>query len=213
MSRIPHTTDGREARSERSAAAILLAARRAFARRGYRGASVREIARAARVNPALIGYHFGSKEKLYARVIDEVMGGLAARIFGAFAAGGETLAGRAAAAALAYLDYLATERDFPELVQRALLDRDPRVLRVARRHLVPLAAAAGPALAALGRGRIGRHEDVLVSLFGAVAAPFIYAPLLAEVFGEDLRTPDALERRRAHITRLVELFLEERTPP
>jgi AcrR family transcriptional regulator len=51
-------------------AAILRAASEAFTRLGYDGVGVREIARAASVDPRLIGRYFGSKEGLFAEVVD-----------------------------------------------------------------------------------------------------------------------------------------------
>ncbi|MFF2521401.1 helix-turn-helix domain-containing protein [Streptomyces liangshanensis] len=51
-------------------ASILLAAREVFTRLGYDGAGVREIARAADVDTRLIGRYFGSKEGLFAEVVD-----------------------------------------------------------------------------------------------------------------------------------------------
>jgi AcrR family transcriptional regulator len=51
-------------------AAILSAAGEAFTRLGYDGVGVREIARAAKVDPRLIGRYFGSKEGLFAEVVD-----------------------------------------------------------------------------------------------------------------------------------------------
>lgn len=50
-------------------AAILDSARRAFARAGYDGAGVREIAAAAGVTAMLVNRYFGSKEKLFAEVV------------------------------------------------------------------------------------------------------------------------------------------------
>jgi AcrR family transcriptional regulator len=44
---------------------VLAAARAEFAERGYDGASVRGIARAAGVDPALVHHYFGSKEQLF----------------------------------------------------------------------------------------------------------------------------------------------------
>ncbi len=44
---------------------ILRAALHEFARRGYEGASVREISRGARVDPALVYHYFGDKEGLF----------------------------------------------------------------------------------------------------------------------------------------------------
>jgi AcrR family transcriptional regulator len=50
--------------------AILHAAREEFTQRGYDGVGVREIARTAGVDPRLIGRYFGSKEGLFAEVVD-----------------------------------------------------------------------------------------------------------------------------------------------
>jgi AcrR family transcriptional regulator len=52
--------------------AVLLAAREMFTRLGYDRAGTREIAAAAGVDARLIGRYFGSKEKLFAQVVDVV---------------------------------------------------------------------------------------------------------------------------------------------
>jgi len=49
--------------------AILGSARRAFARAGYDGAGVREIAAAAGVTAMMVNRYFGSKEELFAEVV------------------------------------------------------------------------------------------------------------------------------------------------
>ncbi|GAA0472535.1 TetR family transcriptional regulator [Actinoplanes capillaceus] len=45
--------------------AILVAARSAFAEKGYDGASIRAIATGAGVDPALVHHYFGTKDKLF----------------------------------------------------------------------------------------------------------------------------------------------------
>lgn len=50
-------------------AAVLKAARTVFARRGFEGASTREVAEVARVNNAMIYYHFKDKDELYRAVL------------------------------------------------------------------------------------------------------------------------------------------------
>jgi AcrR family transcriptional regulator len=52
---------------------ILASARRAFARAGYDGVGVREIARGAGVTAMLINRYFGSKEQLFAEVVAQTM--------------------------------------------------------------------------------------------------------------------------------------------
>jgi AcrR family transcriptional regulator len=56
--------------------AILIAARRLFADRGREGTSVREVAEAAKVNNAMIYYHFKDKDDLYRSVIADAISGL-----------------------------------------------------------------------------------------------------------------------------------------
>ena len=57
-----------EAGSVSSREKLLKAAQSLFARHGYNGVSVRDVAAAAGVNSASIGYYFGSKEGLLAEV-------------------------------------------------------------------------------------------------------------------------------------------------
>ena len=54
-------------------AAILASARRSFARAGYDGAGVREIAAGAGVTAMLVNRYFGSKERLFAEVLADIM--------------------------------------------------------------------------------------------------------------------------------------------
>jgi AcrR family transcriptional regulator len=56
---------GRRPGPTRTKDTILAAARAQFAARGYTATTLRSVARAAGVHPALIHHHFGSKEQLY----------------------------------------------------------------------------------------------------------------------------------------------------
>jgi TetR/AcrR family transcriptional regulator len=51
---------------------LLRGARQMFAMQGYEGTSVREIARLASVDPALMSHHFGSKEGLWTAVVEQL---------------------------------------------------------------------------------------------------------------------------------------------
>jgi len=53
--------------------AILTSARKAFARAGYDGVGLREIAAAAGVTAMMVGRYFGSKEQLFAEVVADTM--------------------------------------------------------------------------------------------------------------------------------------------
>lgn len=75
---------------------LLAAAGERFAERGYRGATLRDIADTAGVNVAAANYHFGSKQALYLEVAREHFAGLERRLTeeGADFAGQDELAGR-----------------------------------------------------------------------------------------------------------------------
>ncbi|GAB4296719.1 MAG: hypothetical protein Kow0090_11870 [Myxococcota bacterium] len=63
---------------------ILNAASRLFARKGYSGTGIREIAKEAGVNIAMINYYFGSKPKLLEAIVEEFFenyGGLMGNLF------------------------------------------------------------------------------------------------------------------------------------
>jgi AcrR family transcriptional regulator len=56
---------GRRPGKQDTREAILAAARKVFAERGYDGASIRAIATSAGVDPALVHHYFGTKEQLF----------------------------------------------------------------------------------------------------------------------------------------------------
>jgi AcrR family transcriptional regulator len=71
MANISRTRGRRsQAESVRTQARILDRAERLFARKGYRGVSLRELADAAGVRPFTIQHHFGSKLGLYQAVLN-----------------------------------------------------------------------------------------------------------------------------------------------
>jgi AcrR family transcriptional regulator len=63
------TRTGRRAGNSGTREAILDAATKLFGERGYQGASMRTIAAAASVDPALIRHFFGDKDTLFATVV------------------------------------------------------------------------------------------------------------------------------------------------
>lgn len=67
-------TAAKPRRSDRARAAILEAAKALFAARGYAGASVRDIAERAQIDPSMVIRYFGSKEALFAQTADIDLG-------------------------------------------------------------------------------------------------------------------------------------------
>ncbi|GAA3443498.1 TetR/AcrR family transcriptional regulator [Planomonospora venezuelensis] len=67
----PPVASERQRDADRTRAEILEVAQREFARRGYAGARVDEIAELMRTTKRMIYYYFGSKERLYIAVLEK----------------------------------------------------------------------------------------------------------------------------------------------
>lgn len=109
----PRTHDGKRTRQ-----GILDAAQALFAEKGYSGANVNEIVARAGTTKPMIYYHFGSKEGLFAAVLEEVYAGMRG------IEGSMQLAGLPAAEAMRRLvqgtfDYHAAHPDWVRLISVA----------------------------------------------------------------------------------------------
>lgn len=71
--RAPKAAPARKRDAAVTRAAILASARKAFAKSGYDGAGVREIAAGAGVTAMLVNRYFGSKEQLFAEAVAATM--------------------------------------------------------------------------------------------------------------------------------------------
>ena len=66
---------------------LFAAAAAEFAARGYAGANMERVARAARLNKAMIYYHFKSKAALYREILRDMFGAVRARVAAVAASG------------------------------------------------------------------------------------------------------------------------------
>src|ERR1700730_18542805 len=111
---------GTRGQPEESRAAILKAAVTEFAEHGIAGARTDAIARAAKVNKALMYYYFEDKEALYGAVLDQVFGGLTKSVHEALSR--SLLPGeRILAYAGAHFDYIASHPLYPKIVQNEMM--------------------------------------------------------------------------------------------
>lgn len=187
---------------------ILRAALRAFAQRGFDGASTREIASAAGMNHGLIRHHFGSKLKLWQAAVDrafaDMEAGLAAVLDDPSIADDRE---RAARLVRGHVHYVAQNPEFVHLMLEEGKRRGPRMRWIADRHVKPLYEAL--------RGLLERAQarDVLPSgvpavhlfyaLAGAVGLFFHQAEECRRVAGVDPFAPEAVDRHARVVERLL----------
>ena len=112
----------RPAASPDSRARILAAAAAEFADRGFAGAGVDRIARRARVNKAMIYYHFKSKAALYRNVIHEMVRTTGERVR-AILAGPGTSIDKIRAFADAVVEEADRRPHFPRIMMREMAEQ------------------------------------------------------------------------------------------
>jgi TetR/AcrR family transcriptional regulator len=164
--------------------ALLQAARELFLQRGYGGVSVRQLAARAGANPAMVKYYFGDKRGLYAAMLHEAIGPLAARIdamIAAPAADSPDLPGFLGD----YMKTVAAHPWLPALILRDVLAPDGRFRD---RFVHDFAGRVAPKAAELARrgiqlGRMRPDLDprlTVISMLSLGLWPFLAMPVLKE---------------------------------
>jgi AcrR family transcriptional regulator len=159
--------------ADRTATALLDAAERLFAARGYDGCTVKQIGAAAKANPALLSYYFGGKAGTYRAVLQ--------RRIAAFAGEGTRLMDDAASPseairrfAAGYMAFMLRHPSLPRLLIREVLDHD-----AAHATAQVRAIAAGPFQALCDVVRAGQRRGAFrADVDPARAALSILSPLV-----------------------------------
>jgi len=100
---------------------ILDAAEQLFAKHGFTATTIKQIGKAANVNPALLYYYYDSKETLYRAMLQRILGQLFSRGADAIASA-TTHADRIRAFVRAQARLLGEHPHFPQLLVRELVD-------------------------------------------------------------------------------------------
>jgi AcrR family transcriptional regulator len=190
---------------------LLEAAGRLFAERGYRGATLREIAEAAGANLAAANYYFGSKERLYLEVAREHFERLERRLAerGADAREEELadlsraeLAARLRARVRTMLGSLLEEDPIhAALMQRELLDPSEALPLIVRRWIDPLRRAMDRIVAHLVPGMPAEQvERCTRSIVGQVAFYLTHRPALLLLMGRRAWPRGFADEAADHIT-------------
>lgn len=113
----PPASSGPDSRSR-----LVAAATAEFADHGLAGASIDRIARKARLNKAMIYYHFASKDALYREIIRTTVGSVAVRVT-AIREASLPPADKLAAFVRAFAEEATRRPDFPRMMMRETLEQ------------------------------------------------------------------------------------------
>jgi AcrR family transcriptional regulator len=204
---------GTRGRPEKSRAAILRAAVAEFAEHGIAGARTDAIARAARVNKALLYYYFKDKDALYEAVLDHVFSGLRERVMPVLESRLEPreklleYVGR-------YFDYIAANPRFPRVVQGEWMRMgpkgNPRMMRIAREYFSPTYRRVAEMLREGAEKRQFRSVnpmDFLPSMVGIIIFYFSTAPAMKTLLKIDLLSKVRIAERRTFVLEFISAAL------
>jgi TetR/AcrR family transcriptional regulator len=200
------TTTERVRDPERSRAAILDAAEKLFAEKGFEAASLNEVGAAAGVSRGTPGYFFRTKAELYQAVLDRCFAEVrdAVRQGRARAlASNESPETILAGAVSDYFDFLAARPNFVRLIEREALSGS--LLPHGASHLSAgqEALAAISAELALDDSPSGEASQLLLSIISLCWFHLLHGQTVAPAVGVKLESSDDLERRKRHVISLV----------
>ena len=159
---------------------ILAAAAAEFAARGYAGARVDRIARRARVNKAMLYYHFHSKQGLYRALLRDTFSHAGAR-FQAIAASGDPPTDQLDSVIAAIAGFVRERRSFAAIMLREIAESGA--------HLDPATLTALAALPRIVGGIIQRgvDEGVFRPVHPLAAYFSMLAPMVVYLAGAPIR--------------------------
>lgn len=200
-------------RPDATRAAILRAAMREFASEGIAGARTDAIARAARVNKALLYYYFKDKEALYGAALEEVFAELAHRlneVLDTHLPPRQTMLQYAGT----YFDYIASNPDYPRLVQQEMMRAgrrgSPHLKRIVDRYMLPLFRKLALLFEEGKQRRDFRDvalDQFMPSMIAVVVFYFASAPMLRLMLRDDPLSPERVAMRRAAVLDFVSAAL------
>jgi TetR/AcrR family transcriptional regulator len=204
---------GSRGKPEESRSAILRAAIREFAQEGIAGARTDAIARAARVNKALLYYYFKDKESLYGAALDEVFGGLSATIREALSRELPPEE-KILAYAGAHFDYIASNPLYPRMVQgemmRAGRGGPTEMRRIIQQYFRPIFNGVEKVLCEGMESGVFRRvnpQHFIPSMISIIVFYFNAAPVLRLVTGDDPMAPERITERRAAVLDFISAAL------
>ena len=183
-----------------SRAALFRAAAHEFAERGYEAAGTDRIAARARVNKAMLYYHFGSKGELYAEVVRDMVGAVGARVR-AIADGAGSAEHKLDSWISALVEEAAARPWFPPIMLRELAARAPHFDATTFHMMNSVLAGVTDVIAQGKREGAFRDVDPLLAHLTIMPPVLIFFARQRVLAGRKLRGGLAQPRQLDHFVR------------
>ena len=189
---------------------ILDAAEELFARRGFAGVGLSELAETVGLGKSSLFHHFRSKAQLYAAVVERILIDIENALVRALAAGGSPVE-RLDRWIDTIIDLLGERPSHSRLLLRSMFEDDElsgalEEEQAADRALARILDAVGNLLRegmARGELRAASIPHTLQSMIGMIVYHFASGDFGSEVLGRPLFTPAAVRRRKEEIRALL----------
>ena len=189
---------------------VLQVAQVLFAERGYRGTSLRDIAKRIGIKAPSLLHHFPSKQLLYLAVLDKMFESLEDAA-NAIAWGRESRQERMRQAVGNAIDFIAMHPDFVRIMWKEMEDESGIGRQVLKRRLPPLFSTAVNFIFRGQRDGEFRPEvdplHFMWSLNSITIGYFTTAAMLRRLWGMNLLEPAMIERRKREVIDMVERTL------
>ncbi len=197
---------------------VLQVAQVLFAERGYRGTSLRDIAKRIGIKAPSLLHHFPSKQQLYLAVLDKMFESLEDAA-NAVAWGRESRQERMRQAVGDTIDFIASHPDFVRIMWKEMADESGVGRQVLKRRLPPLFSTAVNFIFRGQRDGEFRTEvdplHFMWSLNSITIGYFTTAAMIRRLWNMNLLEPAMIERRKREVIDMVERTLfttDSRTP-
>lgn len=181
-----------------------------FARRGFAGVGLREVAETAGLGKSSLFHHFKSKAELYAAVAGRILDIFDRKLTGALAAGGDPLQ-RFDRWTDGLMETFAQHPTSARLLLRSLFEDDDlsgaseeeRHADETMRHILTSLAGLLKEGMQVGVFRAASIPHTLQSLMGIIVYHFASGEFGEELIGGSLFTPTAIRRRKEEVKALL----------
>jgi len=193
---------------------ILDAAERLFAKRGYAGVGLSEVADVVGLGKSSLFHHFGSKAQLYAAVAARILRRIEEHLVRSLARGGDPVV-RLERWLYELIDLLAANPTYARMLLRSLFEDDelpgdlPEEIDAQRavEDVLRSVAALMREGMSVGLFRATNVQHLLLSLIGIVVFHFASAEFGAEVLGRDIFDAAEVRRRKREVRDLLRFGL------
>ncbi|MBK9260418.1 MAG: TetR/AcrR family transcriptional regulator [Polyangiaceae bacterium] len=181
-----------------------------FARKGFDGVRVKEVAKASGISVPLLCHHFQDKETLYQTVLELALLRVAS-LGNVLVSQTRTISDRLELVLSGMLEILATDSQEIAVLHRELIEGGARLRTKSKELLLPIKQKLIEEIrAAQASGEIRGDFDadfLLLHLVGAIIYPTIAVPILGILWSEATHASDWRSRRKQELLALLPLLL------